>query len=246
MHDIDFLPADYVCPRATQASQNLLRVVLVTATTLMVASWIAQMSVRDRLTARRDALHRQARELQHKLSSPESLQREWAEVENQRRLLDVLRFHASPSRWLSAIGTALPSQVALREISSVMEDVAETTSPESQGHLPPKRFADNRAGPLERDLDRLAQPAERRSLVISLCGAAADDHAVSRFLSALQRTDLFDRVQLLSTNQAHQHDRAQRAFAIRLQVRPVPDRLAQQCSAPVRPSRPVITSASSP
>ncbi|MBC8112933.1 MAG: hypothetical protein H7062_01010, partial [Candidatus Saccharimonas sp.] len=204
MHDIDFLPADYVCVRTTRTSNNWLRVVFVTAGSLMMVGWLAQTHSVSQLTTRRSRLQEQTSELLSKLGSPEVLRRELKVVECEARLLDVLRLNVPPTRWLSAVVQALPTQVSLREMRSNLEEIAETSARATAGGGNSKPPEDQTGDPRERDLDRLATTAERQSLVISLSGTADDDQAVSSFLNALQQTNLFDRVQLLFTDQHSQ------------------------------------------
>jgi type IV pilus assembly PilN-like protein len=239
MQDIDFLPADYVCVRTTRTSNNWLRVVIVTAVSLMVVGALAQAHSLKELTTRRTRLQEQTNELLSKLGSPEALRGELKVVECEGKLLDVLRMNVPPTRWLSAIVQALPSQISLREMRSNREEISEPTArgPAGRGSSKPpeEQVADSR----ERDLNRLAIGSERQSLVISLTGTADDDQSVSSFLNALQRTSLFDRVQLLFTDQHGQGDATQRSFAVRLHIRPSPGRLTNQ--RPQQNTRPAIT-----
>ena len=241
MHDIDFLPADYVCTRTTRFSNNWLRAVFVAAVSLMVTGWLAQRHSLDQLTTRRSQMEKQTNELLSKLGSSEILQRELKVVEGEGRLLDVLRLNVPPTRWLSAVVQALPAQVSLREMRSNLEEIAESAARQTTGRNSAKPPEEPVGEPRERDLDRLATAAGRQSLVISLSGTANDDQAVSSFLNALQRTNLFDRVQLLFTDQDSQKDGAQRKFAVRLRVRPIPGRSANQRPEPSDAARPAIT-----
>ena len=242
MHDIDFLPADYVCVRTTRFSNNWLRVVFVAAVSLMLVGWLAQRHSLNELTTRRSRLQEQTSALMSTLGSPEVLRRELKLVESQGRLLDALRLNVPPSRWLSAVVQSLPSQVTLREMKSSLEELAEPTARAvpARSNSPP--LEEQVAAPIERDLDRLAKSAERQLLVISLSGTADDDQAVSSFLNALQRTNLFDRVQLLFTDQHSQGAGGQRSFAVRLRVRPVPGRASNQRLEPSDAARPVAES----
>ena len=61
--------------------------------------------------------------------------------------------------------------------------------------------------------------------MISIRGSAADDLEVSQFLNALHQNNLFERVQLLFTDQHVRKDRTMRSFAIRLRTQPVAGRL---------------------
>ena len=244
MYDIDFLPADYVCIRETRSSNNWLRALWVTLATLVAVSWIAQTSTTRQLIAHRNELHLQTQELRTQLASRDVSIHEMTVVENRERLLDALQFNASPSHWLSALSSALPPQVALREIRSTQEDLANPEAPSTTSGNSSTAHDDEQSDSVERDLERLARLAERRSVVISLRGAATDDVAVSSYLNALQRTNVFDHVQLLFTDQERARDAVSRTFAIRLRVLPISARLARQQAVPAVASQPSVTQAS--
>lgn len=246
MHDIDFLPADYVCIRETRSSNNWLRALWVTLATLMAVSWIAQASTTRQLIAHRNELHLQTQELRSQLGSRDVSIHEMAVAENRERLLDLLQFNAYPSQWLSVLSSALPPQVTLREIRSTQEGLANPEVPSTNTDNLSTVLDDEQTDSVERDVERLAHLAKRRSLVISLRGAASDDLAVSSYLNALQRTNVFDHVQLLFTDQEHARDGVSRTFAIRLRVLPIPDRLARQQNIPLVASRPTVTQANRP
>ncbi len=243
MHDIDFLPADYVCIRETRSSNNWLRALWVTLGTLMAVSWIAQASTTRQLVAHRNELHRQTRELRAQLGSRDVRFHEMAAAENRERLLDLLQFHACPSQWLSALSSALPPQVTLREVRSAQEVLANPEVPPMTTDNSSAAHDDEQTDSVERDLERLARLAERRAVVISIRGAAPEDRAVSSYLKALQQTKVFDRVHLLFTDQEHPRDGARRTFAIRLRVLSIPNRLACQQTVSAVAPRSTVTQA---
>ena len=241
MQDIDFLPPDYVCVHATRFSNNWLRVVFVAAVSLMVTGWLAQMHSLNELTTRRSRLQEQAKDLLSKLGSPELLRSELKIVESDGKLLNLLRLNVPPTRWLSAIVQAMPSSVSLREIRSSREENTESPTRGTPGGSVMTPSTGPVGEPIDRDLERLAKSAERQTLVIALSGTADDDQAVSAFLNGLQQTNLFDRVQLLFTDQLGQSSGAQRSFAIRLRARPVPGRSGNHRAEAPDGVRPAIT-----
>ena len=246
MHDIDFLPADYVSRRETRSSNNWLRTLWAILATLIAVGWINQTSTTRQLIARRNELHRQTQALHLKLGSHDVRFRELIAVENRERLLDVLQLNAFPSRWLSTLSGTLPPQVTLREIHSAQEELANPNVPAATIENVLTAYDDEQIDPVERDLKRLVGMAERRSLAISLRGTAPDDQTVSSYLSALQRTNVFDQVHLLFTHQEQPTDGEHRTFAIRLRVLPIPERLVRHRTPPEFPSVPAITQASHP
>lgn len=225
MYDIDFLPSDYVCVRTTRHSNNWLRGLFAIVLGSMIVGWMAQRNSLNALIARRNRMQEQTNALQAKLGSAEHFRRELEQLESDARLLDVLRLNASPSRWLSAVALALPSQVVLHDVRATVEELAEPSTRSAPNRSSPKPVEEPVGNPVQRDLDRLAKSAERQVLTISLNGTAPDDLAVSSFLNALQRTTLFDRVQLLFTDQHGQGEHSLRTFAVRLRARPIPRRI---------------------
>ncbi len=98
----------------------------------------------------------------------------------------------------------------------------------------------------DRHLERLARLAQRHSQVISLRGTTADDQAVSGFVGALQRSGLFERVELLVENHAQRRDATPRAFTIQLRVSPIPDRLNPPPPATTDPEKSTVAQAIRP
>lgn len=225
MNDIDFLPADYVPVRATRSDNYWLRGLFAIVLTLMSLGWMAMRHSNNGLASRRDLLKSQVAHLNKTLGTGEDLRQELSDVERQGRLLDLLRFNIPPSRWLAAVATTLPPQVSLREVRSTVEDLVDTKA-KSTFDSRPKDSDENKSDrPLERDLDRLSKQIGKKVVTVSLTGTADDDQAISAFLASLQRTKLFESVQLLFTDQGSDHVESQRDFAIRLRIHPIAGRI---------------------
>ena len=244
MQDIDFLPADYVCLDTTLSSNRWLCAWLVTVATLIATSWVTLTCVTNQLVSRRNEGHRQSRELHAKLSWSQTRLQEMAVVAHEERLIDVLRLQASPSRWLSAIGDAMPPQVSLRVIGSAINGEPETKSRSRPLAASSIDFMEH--SPLEQDLERLARLAKQRSQVITLRGAAADEQAIAGFITGLQRTGLFERVELLVAYRTQQRDGTPCEFAIQLRVSPIPDRLNRPGPARTDPENSTVAHANQP
>lgn len=220
MHDIDFLPADYVCVQTTRKNNNWLRGLFVAVLALMAVGWVAQQRSIQELSARRHRTQQQANAMLSQLESEDPLRLELKRLENSRRLLDGLRAQVPATRWLVAIVTALPTQASITEIHSEIDEGAElNVRPEQNGQTKPG----SAPAPdlIQQDLDRLTKLTPRRTVVISVRGSAADDLEVSRFLTALNQTGLFERVQLLFTDQDSRQERMLRTFAVRLRTKPI-------------------------
>ncbi len=231
MNEIDFLPAEYVCVQTTRKTNNWLRGLFATVLALMVIGWVAQQKSLIDLTARRNRLQQHSDAVLSQLDSGDQMRSELKHTENGVRLLDGLRSQVPPTRWLSAIVGALPVQTTVTEIHAEIDDGTEIIV------RPDPNVAANKSNPampmdpVQQDLDRLAKLTPRRSLTISLRGSAADDLEVSQFLTALHKTELFERVQLLFTDQMAQGDKTLRSFAIRLRTRPLNSRPVQRLPA---------------
>lgn len=219
MHDIDFLPADYVCVQTTRKNDTWLRVLFVAVLGLMAVGWYEQRRSFRELVARRDRVHTQLASMLSQVDSGDHLRSQLKHGENHGRLLKGLRLQASPSRWLTAVVGALPGRTMLTEMHAEVDDGADvanvdtTTVSQMTQHLT--------ASPIHHDLQRIAKETPRRALRISIRGAAPDDLEVSEFLRDLHRTGLFETVQLVFTDHQPRSERLQRSFAIRLRTRPL-------------------------
>lgn len=217
MNDIDFLPADYVCKQTTRSNNNWLRGLFAAVLALMAIGWFAQQRSISELTKRRDRLREQAAALAAQTDRGDQLRVELQQLENNARLLNGLRTQVPPTRWLTAIVNSLPTKACFTEIHSEVDEGAEASprpDPNAQKTAPatPQEL-------IRQDLNRLAKTAPHRNLSIMLRGSAADDLEVSTLLTSLHKLQLFDRVQLLFTDQQTVGNRNLRSFAIRLRTR---------------------------
>jgi hypothetical protein len=223
MQDIDFLPADYVCVQTTRKNDTWLRGLFVAVLGLMAFGWFAQQRSLRELVARRDRAQIQLAAMLSQVDQGDQLRDQLQQGEHQARLLQGLRLHASPTRWLTAVVGALPDQILLTETHAEIDEGAATETDSSDEE---KSSIDA----LHLDLQRLVKQTPRRALMISLHGTAADDLQVAEFLRKLHQAGLFERVQLLFTD--HQAgEQMQRSFAIRLRTRSL--LAAQRTSQPV-------------
>src|ERR1700744_136307 len=103
MHDIDFLPADYVCVQPTRKNDTWLRALFVAVLGVMTTGWLEQQRSLRELTARRDRAHAQVQAMLVQAEVSKDLKLQLQHVHNQTHLRHGLRSHARPTRWLSAI-----------------------------------------------------------------------------------------------------------------------------------------------
>lgn len=229
MNDIDFLPADYVCVRTVRSNNNWLRGLFIAVLGLMSLGWIQQQRSLHDLLAQRNRLQTQVASVMSHIDRGDGIRHQLKLVSDDLRLLDGLRTHVPPTRWLSAVVEALPAQTTITEIRAEIDEGSEATlRPDPQS--PGKSDAPGNADLVKKDLEKLSKLICRRALNISVRGSAADDLEVSAFLTALHRTGLFDQVQLLFTDQHFQGSSSLRSFAIRLKTRTI------QQKSNVRPS----------
>lgn len=219
MHDIDFLPADYVCVRTTRKNDTWLRVVFVAVVGLMALGWWEQRRSFRELVACRDRAQTQLAAMISQLESADHLRGQLKQGENHHRLVKGLRLQPSPSRWLTAVVDALPAQTMLTEVHAEAVDGGTKANPEAG--IESQSVQRTMAEPIHHDLRRIAKETPHRSLQISIRGAAPDDLDVSAFLRDLHRTGLFETVQLVFTDHQPRSERLQRSFAIRLRTRPL-------------------------
>ncbi len=224
MQEIDFLPADYVCVQTTRKNDTWLRGLFVAVLGLMALGWFEQQRSLRELLARRDRAEIQVATMLSQVDQGGQLRVQLKQGEDQTRLLQGLRLHASPTRWLTAVVSALPERTILTEMHA---EIDEGATPETDLNAVNKSSMD----PLHQDLQRLLKQTPRRALMISLQGTAADDLQVAEFLRQLHQAGLFERVQLLFTDHRPGDEQMQRSFAIRLRTRSL--LAAQRTNQPV-------------
>lgn len=222
MNDIDFLPADYVCQQTARSNDNWLRGLFVAVLGLMAIGWFAQQRSIGDLSSRRDRLREQAVALASQTDRGEMLRAELQQLEDHARLLNGLRTQVPPTRWLTAIVNALPEKACFTEIHSEVDEGVDTAPRPDQNSS--KSNPAPQTDLIKQDLGRLARTTPHRNLSIMLRGTAADDLEVSTLLTALHKLQLFDRVQLLFTDQQSAGNRNLRSFAIRLRTRSLANR----------------------
>jgi hypothetical protein len=218
MHDIDFLPADYVCVQTMRKNDTWVRGLFVAVLAVMAVGWVQQQRSLRELRACRERASLQVKSVLSQAQAGEDLRDQLQQVHHRTHLLHGLRSHVRPTQWLAAITGALPQQTVIHEIHSEIEEEAD----QAENRVAPisaKSGTRPAIDPLQEDLQRLALQTPRRAIVISIRGAAKDDIEVSMLLKELQQTGLFERVQLLFTDQHPQGDRMLRSFAIRLRTR---------------------------
>ena len=221
MNDIDFLPADYLFVQTARTNNNWLRGLFVAVLALMAVGWGTQQKSLNDLRARHTRMQENAASMMSSVNIGDQVRVDLQRAENSVRMLDGLRTQMPPTRWLAAVVGALPARVSLIEIHAEIEDSVDPAArPETTAAAAAAaKSTESPVDPVKQDLDRLTKITPRRSLSISLRGSATDDLEVSQFLTALHRIDLFERVQLLFTDQQGQGNHSLRSFAIRLRTK---------------------------
>ena len=217
VQDIDFLPLSYKHDRQRRQKRISRRITLVVFLALIVAGTIQQRKTQSRLQARSVVLKTEAGRLVAQIGNPQPTRDEIRRLDVRAELITRLRLCVSPTRVLQAVASSLPQYVSLTRCNLVQADVAHRNArekPKSSNTPPP-----NSKSPGERDLEKLIEEAQKTAIVVTLEGLAPDDMAVSAYLGALQKTNLFDEIHLAYSDRTSYGEHILRGFRATLRVR---------------------------
>jgi hypothetical protein len=219
-HTIDFLPAGYHQRRQLDLKKRWRQGLLLVFASLIALGTVQQRHSQARLVAERDRLRLQADAMAAQLGNAEALRQEILDLDASAALLARLQLRPAGTRVLQAIAQSLPAFVSLKEIRTSHERTASRTPASAADRAAkPKDVPAAGGTPQAADLAKLMEQQRESSLVVSLAGIAPDDVAVSAYLAALRRTQLFDDVQLLYTDLHVYREERLRRFGLRLKVR---------------------------
>ena len=210
MHEIDFLPAEYLQSHARRQSQPWrVFVVLIFAALIAVAAF-GQHRRRSRLEAELAAIAPQREAAAAKNVLLESLQSQLLLARAEADLFTYLRHPWPRTRILHALLAPLPERITFEQLEIQLD------TPHSRGYLQqlsPSQQEERQtrlAGqpPAARDLQRLRDEVDRRQTVVTITGLTTESAAVHGYLGELGRVPLFSKVELASieTDQANPDD----------------------------------------
>lgn len=215
---INFLPDSYHRRRQKQRKRIWRRGVFVVFVALIAAGALGQWRSRLRLESTRDGLQRQVSDVTARLADRGELQRQVEQLDFEADLIAYLRVRIPPTRVLADVVDSLPKFVALTELRAEYDRTSAETSRRTQTS-PSTAETEEHRSPAEIDFEEIRQEFDRQALFVTLAGIAPDDMAIARFLKTLERTNTFDRVQLLYTDRHSVRDLSLRKFGVRLRVK---------------------------
>ncbi|MBW3540252.1 MAG: hypothetical protein KY476_08275 [Planctomycetes bacterium] len=215
-YDVDFLPAGYRQERGRRHDRRWRWAVVVVLLALLAAGAIGQ---RQKLARAEDDLRRleqTAQQMRTQLQTAEASSARLQVAEARAELAARLQHRICATRLLAAIAGSLPDDVTLSRLELLEERVA---SDSRRPRTPSRTEASVQKPPHQLDLDDLSSRRRETAGVVVLEGVAADDVAISRFLSGLAGTALFDEQRLVFTDSYELQGASFRSFEVRLQVR---------------------------
>jgi hypothetical protein len=219
LRGIDFLPASYHEQRAQRKLKLRHRGLLAAAAVLVLIATALQYRERSRLASTRDLLEGRATSSLEQLHGAEAKRRQIEILEAQANLVTQLRVCVPPTRLLEAVTGSLPEFVSLSEFQVKREPVSRRAARAQAARQSTDPAQQETPSPAELDLQRVIREQGDTALAVTIKGLAPDDLSVSSYLAALHRTNVFDEIQLLYTDQTKFRDVALRTFGIKLFVR---------------------------
>jgi Tfp pilus assembly protein PilN len=216
--EIDFLPASYRQNQVKRRRKTWRGGVVVAFVALAALGTFAQYRIHRRLEASRELMQSHAEQMTSQLENADELYRRIRDLDAKANLATRLRVRVAATRILADVTGALPDFVSLTEFRvNVETSNAKAEEKPQRGKAAQKAATD--VSPQAADLARLVEIERRSTHVVSLRGLAPDDVAVSKYLAALEHTNIFDRVQLLFTDHSTIRGHELRNFGIQLRVR---------------------------
>jgi hypothetical protein len=223
MQDIDFLPVEY---RQRDASRQVKpwRIVIVTVFVLLLSA-TAYLQFRQRRSVEKDlavveSLYDQA---EHENVREADSRAKLQAAQSDASLYTFLRHPWPRTQLLSAVTMPLPKELAISQIQIGSEAVTEAAPTEVHSRADRKAEEEKakKLPPSQRDLKRLHDEYDKMQTLVRIAGVATDAGALHRYLTALNRADLFLKAELRSIEGAESTSgKSQLRFQAVLVVRP--------------------------
>ena len=224
MHDIDFLPIEY---RQRDAARQIKpwRIVVVTVFLLLLGAtaylqFRQGRSVEKELAAVEAFYARAESQNVHAADFHAKLQ----VVQGEASLYTFLRHPWPRTQLLSAVATPLPKELAISQIqigSEASTELAQSAETHSRADRKAEEEKAKKLPASQRDLKRLHDENDKMQTFVRIAGMATDAGALHRYLTALNRADLFLKAELRSIESVESlTEKPQLRFHAVLVVRP--------------------------
>ncbi len=217
LQEIDFLPASYHQKRQRQKKSVWRRAVLIVVVGIVVAGSLRQRQVVVNLERRRDSLVMQTELIASQIEDAAPLKQQIERLETRANLRANLQTRISSNRLLAAITNELPEFVSISSYRVLRETDRSISKRKRRKKDDSEEQSEEQ--PAAIDLRMLSENRQTSKWVVTVNGIAPDDVAISQYLDRLSRSDLFEQVTPLFTDEYRFRDHRLRHFGVRLTVR---------------------------
>ncbi len=221
MQDIDFLPAQYRQRRISRRRQSWRLIVLCGTGALVLLLFAGQ---RYRLAVLQSELA--AIGPQYELVSLQNeqlvqLQSQLSKARSTAELVTYLNHPWPRTRILEELLAPLPDEVTFTRVEITRQKASgPTRRQQTRGEREAEETENAALPPATRDLVQLRSETEDAPLLVTLAGTTGDSAALHRYLGALERSDMFTRVELSAMESAEVDSSETLRFSAELTVRP--------------------------
>lgn len=221
MQDLDFLPLQYRQKHAWRQSQPWRIVVVAIFLMLLVAAAFSQHSRQSRAE---QELANTVPQYELVIAQNRQLSRIHSRLqaaEERAELFTYLRHPWPRTRVLVALLSPLPQEISFEELRIRRGEPQSRAASRGQSRMELSAEEDLSATlpPAVRDLRRLRDEWDKMKTIVSISGTTRDSAAVHRYLGQLGKSDLFDKVELDSMEEAEDAPADQSRFQATLVVR---------------------------
>ena len=215
---VDFLPASYHEEQVRVKRSIWRKCTLVVVLAMIVLGTFRHRDVQKELQEQSRRAQENAKNMAAELMNPAELRQQIHVLQVRANLMSYLRIGVPPTLLVSSVTNNLPAYISLTKIESTYESDTASQSRANKRKRDGKESSKNRLAE-EKDLEQLSEETKNSDVFVTVRGIAPDDVAISQYLAALNKTNVFNEVKLKSIDKDRYSGFPMRRFEIRLRVK---------------------------
>ncbi len=218
---VDFLPASYHEEQVRVKRSIWRKCTLVVVLAMIVLGTFRHRDVQKELQEQSRRAQENAKNMAAELMNPAELRQQIHVLQVRANLMSYLRIGVPPTLLVSSVTNSLPAYISLTKIQSTYEldNGYSTSRPQANKRKRDgKKSSENKLAE-QKDLEQLSEETKNSDVFVTVSGIAPDDVAISQYLAALNKTNVFNEVKLKSIDKDRYSGFPMRSFEIRLRVK---------------------------
>ncbi len=217
---VDFLPASYHEEQLRVKRSIWRKCTLVVVLAMIVLGTFRHRDVQKELQEQSRRAQENAKNMAAELMNPAELRQQIHVLQMRANLISSIRIGVPPTLLVSSVTNSLPAYISLTKIQSTYELDNRNSTSQSRANKRKrdgKKSSKNRLAE-EKDLEQIIEESKNSDVFVTVSGIAPDDVAISHYLAALNKVNVFNEVKLKFTDKYLYSGFPMRSFEIRLRV----------------------------